>query len=296
VPNYWWRVPIVFSFEKKSSLSINSRLRIRSCWTVAWLAIYELPPPRPAVAAYGTALLMLRPRERLGHVTRCLLSAASGGASSSSGGGGIAAAADPTSAAEDKTSQRQRLWSGLSGTGDPRGRLTVPPQFRSVADGTPPPHLHDAGADPRSREELARRHDEMRGLYEGRGYVVCRGFLSSEQVQECRSATARIIDDWPHRTAPAIRDAPGPPFVDLDPRVVAGEVEPASPQLAVRRLFRIATHEEVFRRRIVEDEDLLGLTKALLGEDLKLVQSMALLKPPGTGEKRWHQDQGVRAP
>jgi hypothetical protein len=41
---------------------------------------------------------------------------------------------------------------------------------------------------------------------------------------------------------------------------------------------------------------LLGLTKELLGEDLKLVQSMALLKPPGTGEKRWHQDQGVRAP
>jgi hypothetical protein len=250
-------------------------------------------PARPA--AYATTGALMRPRERLGHVTRCLLSAASGGASSS-GGGGIEAEADPTSAAEDKTSQRQRLWSGLSGTGDPRGRLTVPPQFRSVADGTPPPHLHDAGADPRSREELARRHDEMRGLYEGRGYVVCRGFLSSEQVQECRSATARIIDDWPHRTAPAIRDAPGPPFVDLDPRVVAGEVEPASPQLAVRRLFRIATHEEVFRRRIVEDEDLLGLTKALLGEDLKLVQSMALLKPPGTGEKRWHQDQGVRAP
>lgn len=33
--------------------------------------------------------------------------------------------------------------------------------------------------------------------------------------------------------------------------------------------------------------------KHLLGADVKLVQSMALLKPPGTGEKRWHQDQGV---
>ena len=30
--------------------------------------------------------------------------------------------------------------------------------------------------------------------------------------------------------------------------------------------------------------------EALLGPDLKLVQSMALLKPPNTGEKRWHQE------
>jgi ectoine hydroxylase-related dioxygenase (phytanoyl-CoA dioxygenase family) len=33
--------------------------------------------------------------------------------------------------------------------------------------------------------------------------------------------------------------------------------------------------------------------RAVLGPDLKLVQSMALLKAPGTSEKRWHQDQGA---
>ena len=33
-----------------------------------------------------------------------------------------------------------------------------------------------------------------------------------------------------------------------------------------------------------------GIARQLLGDDIKLLQSMALLKPPGTGEKRWHQD------
>ena len=61
-------------------------------------------------------------------------------------------------------------------------------------------------------------------------------------------------------------------------------------ELAVRRLFHLATHSEIFRRLMVEDDSLLDFTTALLGPDLKLVQSMALLKPPGTGEKRWHQE------
>ena len=115
-------------------------------------------------------------------------------------------------------------------------------------------------------------------------------FLSPQQVAECRDTVHRIIDDWPQRTPPEVVNAPGPPFVDLDPRVVAGDVVPASPELAVRRLFHLATHSEIFRRLMVEDDSLLDFTTALLGPDLKLVQSMALLKPPGTGEKRWHQE------
>lgn len=60
----------------------------------------------------------------------------------------------------------------------------------------------------------------------------------------------------------------------------------------VRRLFRLATNNKVFRRLVLEDERLLAPARAILGDDLVLIQSMALLKPPGTGEKRFHQDQG----
>eukprot|EP01052_Picozoa_sp_SAG31_P014771 SAG31_NODE_929_length_10926_cov_8.162834_7_plen_134_part_00 len=35
------------------------------------------------------------------------------------------------------------------------------------------------------------------------------------------------------------------------------------------------------------------MCRKLLGPDIKLIQSMALLKPPGTGEKRFHQDTAV---
>jgi hypothetical protein len=63
----------------------------------------------------------------------------------------------------------------------------------------------------------------------------------------------------------------------------------------VRRLFRLATNNKAFRRLVLEDERLLAPARAFLGsDDLVLMQSMALLKPPGTGEKRFHQDQGQK--
>ena len=181
--------------------------------------------------------------------------------------------------------ERQLLWAGGDALPD------VPePQFQSASR----PRLHDETNDPRGPVELLNpaRRGEFLAQYEERGYVVCRGFLSQQQVAECRDTISKIINDWPERTDPEITNAEGPPFVDLDPRVVAGEFVPASPQLGVRRLFRLATHSEFFRRLLI-DETLVDFTKAALGPDLKLIQSMALLKPPGTGEKRWHQDTGV---
>jgi len=188
----------------------------------------------------------------------------------------------------ERAAARQRLWAGMdSAVAAPPA---PPPQFNADAR----PQLHDAAGDPRSRVELLGPNKQQYiAEYQERGYVVCRNWLSPQQVAQAQDTIARIIHDWPSHTAREILDKPGPPFVDYDPRVVAGEVEPASPLLAVRRLFHLATNEQFFRRLIADDEDLLGFTTGVLGEDLKLVQSMALLKPPGTGEKRWHQDQGV---
>jgi len=90
----------------------------------------------------------------------------------------------------------------------------------------------------------------------------------------------------PHLSGP-------PPYVDFDPLVSSGQLVPDSKLLGVRRLFRIASHNASFRRLCLTDERIVSPVRCILGNDLKLVQSMALLKPPGTGEKRWHQDQGV---
>eukprot|EP01043_Picozoa_sp_COSAG02_P059103 COSAG02_NODE_7469_length_2998_cov_4.744740_2_plen_411_part_00 len=203
---------------------------------------------------------------------------------------GLGTARAPTCAATTRTlDERQLLWAGGDALPD------VPePQFRTSSNCASRPLLHDETNDPRGPVELLSPalRGELLAQYEERGYVVCRGFLSQQQVAECRNTISRIIDDWPERTDPKVANAEGPPFVDLDPRVVAGEVVQASPHLAVRRLFRLATHSEFFRRLLI-DETLLDFTKAALGPDLKLIQSMALLKPPGTGEKRWHQDTGV---
>ena len=201
--------------------------------------------------------------------------------------GRVAVGLGATAGAAAAVHDRQRLWAGGDALPD------VPkPQFSLT--GTRP-QLHDDSCDPRGPAELLDpdRRAELLAQYEKRGYVVCRGFFSQEQVAECRDTVSRIIDDWPDRTHPEIVHADGPPFVDLDPRVVAGEIMPASPQLAVRRLFRLATHSEFFRRLLIANSALLKFTKAVLGPNLKLIQSMALLKPPGTGEKRWHQDTGV---
>ena len=201
----------------------------------------------------------------------------------------VALGATAGAAAAAAVHDRQRLWAGGDALPD------VPePQF-SLGGGTRRPQLHEESNDPRGPAALLdpNRRAELLAQYEERGYVVCRGFFSQEQVAECRDTVSRIIDDWPDRTPPEVVHAPGPPFVDLDPRVVSGEVVAASPQLAVRRLFRLATHSEFFRRLLTAHSALLEFTKAVLGPNLKLIQSMALLKPPGTGEKRWHQDTGV---
>eukprot|EP01048_Picozoa_sp_COSAG05_P028005 COSAG05_NODE_8460_length_702_cov_0.601990_1_plen_190_part_10 len=185
-------------------------------------------------------------------------------------------------AATASVDERQRRWAGGDALPDvPR------PQFSTKS--TALLRLHDDKKDPRGAAELldGARRCELLAQYEDRGYVVCRGFLSRQQVSQCRDTVSRIIDDWPERTDPTIVDAEGPPFVDLDPRVVAGEVVPASPEAGVRRIFRLATHSEFFRCLLIENRSLLEFTKVALGQNLKLIQSMALLKPPGTGEKRW---------
>eukprot|EP00040_Diaphanoeca_grandis_P022003 m.117709 g.117709 ORF g.117709 m.117709 type:complete len:356 (+) comp28598_c0_seq1:358-1425(+) len=122
------------------------------------------------------------------------------------------------------------------------------------------------------------------------GFVVVRSLLDQTQVDLACTVISKDVDDWgpptPHLSGP-------PPYIDFDPAVTSGKITPSTKELGVRRLFHIATHNSHFRQLCLENERIVAPMKAVLGPNLKLVQSMALLKPPGGGEKRWHQDQGV---
>ena len=76
-------------------------------------------------------------------------------------------------------------------------------------------------------------------------------------------------------------------------------------ELTIRKLFRMCVHFEYFAT-LCRHPNIVRIINQLLGPNLKLVQSMALLKPPGvciyivsyyttyntlgSGEKKWHQD------
>eukprot|EP00037_Helgoeca_nana_P014660 m.136930 g.136930 ORF g.136930 m.136930 type:complete len:335 (+) comp22654_c0_seq5:140-1144(+) len=134
--------------------------------------------------------------------------------------------------------------------------------------------------------------EHLRDTIRGRGFVVVRNLLSPNEVGRINAEITREVDAYPRDVEPHT-DGP-PPFVDFDPAVTSGAVVPARRELGVRRLFRIATNNELMRQYCLNDERILAPVRAVFGDDdLVLIQSMALLKPPHTAEKRFHQDQGV---
>lgn len=55
---------------------------------------------------------------------------------------------------------------------------------------------------------------------------------------------------------------------------------PRDRELAIRKLFRMAVYGEYFSQLACHPK-IVAIMSQLLGEDIKLLQSMSLLKPPG---------------
>ena len=155
--------------------------------------------------------------------------------------------------------------------------------------GVPGTHsTHDATDDPVGRLSAS---DKAR--FERDGYVVVRGLLDSDDLAELRHEMGSIIEAWPLEATAAPGEAPETPHVAFDLAVRTGQVPvPDAKADGVRRIFRMAVHSAFFAR-FCTDPRFVAFLQVLWGtEDIALIQSMALMKPPGTGEKRWHQDQG----
>ena len=56
-----------------------------------------------------------------------------------------------------------------------------------------------------------------------------------------------------------------------------------------RAIFRPSIHNELFNALCHHDSTLNAAKQLLDTDDLKILQSMCLIKPPNSGEKHWHQ-------
>jgi len=123
--------------------------------------------------------------------------------------------------------------------------------------------------------------EERRRKFREEGYFVVEGLFTTDEVEAVRREITAIVDRHP--------DVP-PDLVQMEPAVQRGEVAPASKELGVRKLFHMALHSDLFRR-LAFHPGMGEIATGLLGPDVKLFQSMLLMKPPRFGApKVWHQD------
>lgn len=114
--------------------------------------------------------------------------------------------------------------------------------------------------------------------YRTQGFIAVSDILSGEDVRRSSEAITRIIFD-PDTGAKVQFTKPQRELKDDTER-----------ELAVRKVYEFVDHDEQLRRMAYHPA-ILSVVEKLLGAKPKLVQDMALLKPPtGGGEKPWHQD------
>lgn len=119
-------------------------------------------------------------------------------------------------------------------------------------------------------EQVRRFHEE--------GFVAIENVFTPDEIATYRQAITDLI-------------------VQGDPRIIlfeeAGKDKTLSPderERYVRKCYRFVQHEPRLQA-MSEHPALIGIVERLVGSTVRLLQDMALLKPPRVGrEKPWHQD------
>ena len=92
------------------------------------------------------------------------------------------------------------------------------------------------------------------------GYVVVRGLLSTEEVEQIKAEASAIIRDWLgklQRTGTEEDD--WDEIANRLPSIKEGQSMPEDPELAIRRLFRMAVHNDLFARMAKHEKVFLSL-------------------------------------
>jgi phytanoyl-CoA hydroxylase len=129
-----------------------------------------------------------------------------------------------------------------------------------------------------------RLSDDQLRFYREQGYLAFDNLLDAAEVAAIDAALSGLID---RRESLAGRLG-----IQEEPYYVAGGTSPVAddPQLRVRKLWKFVDLDPRLGA-LVSQPRLKAVLEQLIGEDHRLVQDMALLKPPFNGaEKPWHQD------
>lgn len=127
-----------------------------------------------------------------------------------------------------------------------------------------------------STEDLAHYRDQ--------GYLALEGLLTAEEVEDCKAALSDVI----HGRTPADEHL----YIQKEPYYKQGGTDERvdDPELEVRKAFYFVQIEPRLAK-IATHPRLLNLLDQLIEPGHRMIQDMALIKPPFHGsEKPWHQD------
>ncbi len=118
------------------------------------------------------------------------------------------------------------------------------------------------------------------------GFIAIADVFNSDEVETYRAAITHAVHS-------DVGESPWKEIVDYEPRHSAEALAAMTleeRELAVRKLFRFTDHLPGLAAAATHPK-LVGVCELLTGEGVRMMQDMALLKPPGGGvEKPWHQD------
>jgi phytanoyl-CoA hydroxylase len=114
-----------------------------------------------------------------------------------------------------------------------------------------------------------------------RGYLAMEGVLAPDEVARCAAA----LDELARRRPEGVGVQDEPYYQQSD-----GEATAVGPELRVRKLWRFAGVDATLGATTAAPR-MTAILDRLIGPGARLIQDMALMKPPYRGaEKPWHQD------
>lgn len=129
-----------------------------------------------------------------------------------------------------------------------------------------------------SPNEIHQLAEEDYARYKQLGFLSAEGVLNEAEIEQSKQALADLL----HVGRKGAKLQFSKPEKELR--------TPRERDLAIRKIHDFVAVEERLRR-IAYHQDIIGTIRRIFGEEPKLIQDMALLKPPhGGGEKPWHQD------
>lgn len=119
--------------------------------------------------------------------------------------------------------------------------------------------------------------DHVREYHE-RGFIAVENVFTPEEVNTYKQAITDLIIEG------------NPKIIQFEDAGKNKQLTPEQREAFVRKCMTFTEHESRLKSMSVHPK-LIGIAERLVGETIKLSQSMALLKPPHVGrEKPWHQD------